>query len=164
MFRNALATRISFIVLGFPCGSDGKEFACNVGDLGSITGLGRSPGEGKGNPSQYSGLENPMDRGARWSKSMGSQRVRHNWIINYSTYLYNYKIYFHIYTDSSLLLVTCLYIKHIKIWAMKPILIEQFPSCKCELNSIHYLPLPIFKQSEFHFNYSKEDTSQFLLF
>ena len=44
--------------------SDGKEFACNAGDLGSIPGLGRSPGGGHGNPLQYSCLENPMDRGA----------------------------------------------------------------------------------------------------
>ena len=43
---------------GFPCGSAGKEPACNVGDLGSIPGLGRSPGEGKGYPLQYAGLEN----------------------------------------------------------------------------------------------------------
>ena len=48
-------------ILGFPCGSAGKEFACNVGDLGSISGLGRSPGEGKGYPLQYSDLENSMD-------------------------------------------------------------------------------------------------------
>ena len=47
--------------LGFPCGSAGKESACNVGDLGSIPGLGRSPGEGKGYPLQYSGLENSMN-------------------------------------------------------------------------------------------------------
>ena len=46
---------------GFPCGSAGKESACNVGDLGSISGLGRSPGEGKGYRLQYSGLENSMD-------------------------------------------------------------------------------------------------------
>ena len=46
---------------GFPCGSAGKESACNAGDLGSIPGLGRSPGEGKGYPLQYSGLENSMD-------------------------------------------------------------------------------------------------------
>ena len=52
--------------LGFPGGSDGKESACNVGDLGSIPGLGRSAGEGNGYPLQYSGLENSMDRGA-WS-------------------------------------------------------------------------------------------------
>ena len=46
---------------GFPCGSAGKESACNAGDLGSIPGLGRCPGEGKGYPFQYSGLENSMD-------------------------------------------------------------------------------------------------------
>ena len=49
------------IIQGFSCGSAGKEPACNVGDLGSIPGLGRSPGEGKGYPLQYSGLENSMD-------------------------------------------------------------------------------------------------------
>ena len=47
--------------LGFPCGSAGKEYACNEGDLGSIPGLGRFPGEGKGYPLQYSGLENSID-------------------------------------------------------------------------------------------------------
>jgi len=46
---------------GFPCGSAGKESTCNTGDLGSIPGLGRSPGEGKGYPLQYSGLEKSMD-------------------------------------------------------------------------------------------------------
>ena len=46
---------------GFPDGSDGKEPACNARDLGSISGSGRSPGEGKGYPLQYSGLENSMD-------------------------------------------------------------------------------------------------------
>ena len=56
----------------FPCGSAGEESACNVADLGSIPGLGRSPGEGKGYPLQYSGLENSMD-------SMGLQRVGHDW-------------------------------------------------------------------------------------
>ena len=48
---------------GFPCGSDGKEFACNAGDLGLNPGLGRFPGEGHGNPLQYSCLGNPMERG-----------------------------------------------------------------------------------------------------
>ena len=47
----------------FPGGSDCKESTCNAGDLGSIPGLGRSPGAGNGNPFQYSCLENPMDRG-----------------------------------------------------------------------------------------------------
>ena len=46
------------VFLGFPGGSAGKELACNAGDLGSVPGLGRSPGEGKGYPLQYSGLEN----------------------------------------------------------------------------------------------------------
>ena len=49
---------------GFLGGLDGKASACKVGDLGSIPGLGRSPGEGNGNPLQHSCLENPMDRGA----------------------------------------------------------------------------------------------------
>ena len=49
------------VFLGFPCGSATKESTCNVGDLGSIPGLGRSPGEGKGYPLQYSGLENSMN-------------------------------------------------------------------------------------------------------
>ena len=47
--------------MGVPGGSDGKESACNAGNLGSIPGLGRSPGEGKGYPLYYSGLENSMD-------------------------------------------------------------------------------------------------------
>ena len=47
--------------MGFPCDSADKESACNAGDLDSIPGLGRSPGEGKGYPLHYSGLENSMD-------------------------------------------------------------------------------------------------------
>ena len=57
---------------------DGKASAYKAADLGSIPGLGRSPGEGNGNPLQCSCLENSMDRGAWWVQSMGSQRVRHN--------------------------------------------------------------------------------------
>ena len=53
-----------------PVGSDGKESACNAGDPGSIPGSGRSPGEGKGNPFQYSCLENPMD-GRVWRATWG---------------------------------------------------------------------------------------------
>ena len=49
------------VFLGFPCGSACKEFACNAGDMGSIPALGRSPGEGKSYPLQYSTLENPTD-------------------------------------------------------------------------------------------------------
>ena len=56
---------------GFPGGSDSKELACNAGDLGSIPELGRSPGEGHGNPLQYSYLENSMDSGAWWATVHG---------------------------------------------------------------------------------------------
>ena len=55
----------------FPGGSDSKESACNAEDLGSIPGSGRSPGEGHGNPLQYSCLGNPMDRGAWWAVIQG---------------------------------------------------------------------------------------------
>ena len=67
--------------MGFPDDSDGKESACNAGDLGSIPELGRFPGEGKGYPLQYSGLENSMD-------SMGSQRVRHDCATKHSIYIH----------------------------------------------------------------------------
>ena len=53
--------------MDFPGGSDGKEASCNAIDLGLIPRLGRSSGEGNGNPLQYSCLENPMDRGAWWA-------------------------------------------------------------------------------------------------
>ena len=52
---------VSSAYLGFPGGSDGTEAACNVGDLSSVPRLGRSPGEWKGYPLQYSGMENSMD-------------------------------------------------------------------------------------------------------
>ena len=53
------------------CGSDGKEAACNAGDLGLILGSGRLPGEGSGNPLQFYCLENSMDRGAWWATVHG---------------------------------------------------------------------------------------------
>ena len=61
-------------ILGFPCGSPGKESACNVGDLGSVPGLGRSLGEGNGTALQYSCLENPVDGGAWWAIVHGVSR------------------------------------------------------------------------------------------
>ena len=59
-----------------PGGSDGKESACNAGDLGSIPGLGRSPGEGNGNPLQYSFLESSMSRGAWQATVPGVEKSR----------------------------------------------------------------------------------------
>ena len=64
--------------LGLPYSSNGKESACDAGDLGSIPGLGRSPGEGNGSPLQYSCLENPMDRGAWRAIVHGVARVGHD--------------------------------------------------------------------------------------
>ena len=70
------------LCMGFPGSSDGKESACNVGDLGSIPGLGRSPGEGKGYPLQYSGLENSINREARQATAHGvmKSQTRLKWL------------------------------------------------------------------------------------
>ena len=62
----AFSNKVSTTTWRFPCGSAGNESTCNAGDLGSIPGLGRSPGEGKGYPLQYSGLENSMDCVVHW--------------------------------------------------------------------------------------------------
>ena len=69
-------------VTGFPDDSDGKESAYSTRDLGLIPRSGRSPGEGHGNPLQYSCLGNPMDRGPGGLLPMGSQRVGHNGATN----------------------------------------------------------------------------------
>ena len=61
---------------GIPGGSDGKESACNAGDLGSNPRSGRSPGEGNGYPLQYFGLDNSMDRGAWWVTVHGVAKSR----------------------------------------------------------------------------------------
>ena len=70
---------LSLALHGLPCWLSGKESACSAGargGLGSIPEWGRSPGGGYGNPLQYSGWENPMDRGAWWATITGLQRVR----------------------------------------------------------------------------------------
>ena len=69
--------------VGFPSSLDGKASAYNVGDPGSIPGSGRSPGEGNGNPLQYSCLENPMDRGAWWATVHGVAKSR-TWLSDFS--------------------------------------------------------------------------------
>ena len=66
--------------MDFPGGSDGKESACNAGDLGSIPGSGWSPGGGNGNPLQSSGLENSLDRRAWRAPVHGVKRIRHDWV------------------------------------------------------------------------------------
>ena len=66
------------VFLGFPGGSDGKEFACSAGDLGLIPVMGRSPGGGHGYPLQFSGLKNPHGQRSLVNYGPWLQRVRHN--------------------------------------------------------------------------------------
>ena len=75
--------------MGFPGGSEVKASASNVGNLGSIPGSGRSPGEGNGNPLQYSCLENPTERGAWQARVHGVTRVRTTTTINNKDLLYS---------------------------------------------------------------------------
>ena len=72
------------VFLGFSGGSDGKESTCNAGDVGSVPGLGRSPGEGHGDPLQYSCLENPMDGGA-WRAAVHGVKKSRAWLKRRST-------------------------------------------------------------------------------
>ena len=72
------------LAVGFSGGSDGKESTCNSGDLGSIPGLGRSPGGGHGNALQYSCLKNPQTEQPGELQSMGLQKVRLNWVSKHS--------------------------------------------------------------------------------
>ena len=69
---------------GFPEGASGGEPACSARDLGSVPGLGSSPGGGRGNPLQYSCLENPMNRGASWAAVHGppteSEHTPSGWV------------------------------------------------------------------------------------
>ena len=82
--------------MGFPHGSDGKESACNVGDMGLVPGSGRFPGEGNGNPLQYSYLENSVDKGAwqatvhRFTKSWTQLSNQHFHILYKAKYNYTY--------------------------------------------------------------------------
>ena len=71
--------------MGFPGGSEVKASACNVGDLGSIPGSGRSPGEGNDNPLQYSCLENPMDGRAWQATDHEVTKIGHNLATNIKT-------------------------------------------------------------------------------
>ena len=82
--KASIFSALSFLY-NFPGGSDGKVSAYNAGDLGSIPGLGRSPGEGNGTPLQYSCLENPMDCSLPGSSVHGVARVRHNLVTKPTT-------------------------------------------------------------------------------
>ena len=88
-------TRWGCPCLGFRGGSVVKNLPANAGDIGSIPGLQRSPGEGNGNPLQCSRLGNPMGREAWWLQSIGLQRVRHDWEQSFiwSQYTFLHNIY-----------------------------------------------------------------------
>ena len=86
---SALIILFLFFIFGFPGGSDCKTSACNAGDLALIPGWGKSPGEGNGNPLQYSCRGNPMDRGTWWATIHGVAKSRTRlsdftslWLIN----------------------------------------------------------------------------------
>ena len=93
---------VKLIWEGFPGGSDSKTSACNSGDPGLILGSGRhpssSPGEGNGNPLQYSCLENPMDRGAWRTTVHRVTKIRRDWVTNTFSFTHSIIIgFFHIY-------------------------------------------------------------------
>ena len=79
LFQTWLSDIIIWFKKGFPGGSEGKASAYNAGDLGSIPGSGRSPGEGTGTPLQYPCWKIPWTEKHGRLQSMGLQRVRHNW-------------------------------------------------------------------------------------
>ena len=74
--------------VGFHGDSDSKESTCNAGDLGSVSGLGRSPGGENGNPLKYSGLENPTNRGSWWAIVHGVTKDQTQYTIFHSMELY----------------------------------------------------------------------------
>ena len=108
MFLQPFCQSIHFV--GFPDGPDSKESACSVGDLSSVPELGRSPGERKGNPFQYSCLENSMDRGAWKIKVHGLQRVTHDWATTTFTFTFNATNYKVVFTSAILLYLSISFI------------------------------------------------------
>ena len=109
------------VLLGFPCSSAGKECACNMGDLGLIPGLGTSPGEGKGNLLQYSGLENSVDcivHGVSMSRT---------WLIDFHCWDRSSITLLSHHSPSSLVLLnTCWYFQGIPPEASAPHLLDSF--------------------------------------
>ena len=99
---------------GLPWWLSGKESACNAGDVSLIPGSGRSPGEGNGNPLQYSCLGNPVDRGA-WQAIVhgAAKRVRHSWATKQQ------KISFHWETGYKVIFITYIFFQFILLSSVK---------------------------------------------
>ena len=120
-----------FYFLGFPGSSEVKASACNAGDPGSIPGLGRSPGEGNGNPLQYSSLEKPGGL-----QSMGSQRVGYDWATSlHFTFYSTFRLNSHFYSEAEVL--------------SKAQTLVQGCSCFLGLPKIHHHKLGALKQQKF---------------
>ena len=125
--------------LMFPDGSDGKAFACIVGDVSSIPGSGRSPGEGNGTPLQYSYLEKPMDRGAWQATVRGvTKGYTHEW--------------FHFHFSA---------VKHV-FWFMQFYIID-FNFLKLTWSSVSSFPLDYSGKEELVFIISSSDSKMWLL-
>ena len=118
---SVIENTLSLLYMGFPCGSAGKESACNAGDLGSIPGLGRSPGEGKGYPLQYSALENSMDCRIPWGRkeSDTTERLSLHFII----------IHTHVYTRSP-----CFPFRKVYVIEFIPMPVSKVQTCASTLN------------------------------
>ena len=99
----------------FSGGSYSKESVCNVEDTHLIPGSGRSPGEGSGNPLQYSCLENSMDRETWWAKTMESQRVGHNWATNVWLLLSSFTFIKRLFSSSSLSAIIVVTSAHLRL-------------------------------------------------
>ena len=83
LYRDEPFKKVIKVKWGFPHSSVGKSSACNAGDLGSVPESGSSPGEGNGNPLQYSCLENPMDGGAWQATFHETARVGHDLVLSF---------------------------------------------------------------------------------
>ena len=113
-----------------PGGSEVKVSACNAGDLGSIPGSRRSPGEGNSNPFQYSCLENPMDRGAWWATVHGVAKSR-TWLSNFTLAPLSWLI------STILMICFCLFVSRHIISCLKLKLLFLFYSSTVKLYTWH---------------------------
>ena len=125
------------VFLGFLCGSAGKESAWNAGDLGLIPGLGRSPGEGKGYPFQYSGLENPMDCIVHSVANNWTQLSDFHFL---SHVFYDWHISFHLQTNNITFLIFEVCTKgrglpQSQVWAQIVVAWEALCPCCTEVDS-----------------------------
>ena len=151
----------------FPGGSDVKASACNAGDVGLIPGSRRSPGEGNGNPLQYSCLENPMDRGA-WQATVHGVAKSRTWLSDFTSLIFNFisevlscsfvwKVFFHLL----ICLILCVCICVLDILGFPGYSDGKESSCQCRRPRFNpwirqipwrreWQPTPVFLSGKFH--------------